>query len=67
LARTIPDTPILRRYRELGGELITTGSDAHCAADAGEGVRRGAELLRELGYKYYTIYKSRKPEFIRIA
>jgi histidinol-phosphatase (PHP family) len=63
---TIPDKPILRRYRELGGEIITTGSDAHSTADAGQGLARGVQLLRETGYRYYTIYKNRKPEFVKI-
>ncbi|MCL2342566.1 MAG: histidinol-phosphatase HisJ family protein [Firmicutes bacterium] len=62
----LPGIPILRRYRELGGEIITTGSDAHRVSDAGRGIERGAELLRELGYRYYTVYKGRKPEFIKL-
>ena len=46
---TIPDVPILRRYQELGGEIITVGSDAHRVSDAGAGLRHGIELLKELG------------------
>ena len=29
IGRTLPDLPLLRRYRELGGRLVTLGSDAH--------------------------------------
>lgn len=56
--------PILERYRNLGGEIVTLGSDAHVAQDIGKGIVQAAELLRELGFRYYTVYRRRKPEFI---
>jgi histidinol-phosphatase (PHP family) len=66
IGETIPGADILRRYRELGGEIITLGSDSHCTADAGAGIREGHALLRELGYRYITVFRRRKPEFIPI-
>ena len=63
----IPAVSILRRYRELGGEIITTGSDAHRVSDAGQGIARGVEVLKALGYRYYTVFRRRKAEFIRIS
>lgn len=63
---TIPSFSVIRRYRELGGEIITVGSDAHCTADAGVGNARGLELLAEAGFEYYTIFRNRKPEFIKL-
>ena len=56
--------PILERFRALGGEIVTLGSDAHLAEDIGKGIAEGAELLRQLGFRYYTVYRRRKPEFI---
>ena len=56
--------PILERYRRLGGEIVTLGSDAHVAEDIGKGIPEAAELLRELGFRYYTVYRRRKPELI---
>ena len=58
--------PILRRYHELGGELITLGSDAHRPAYVGRGLIRAAELMREAGFRYLTLYRSRKPEPIKL-
>ena len=55
---------ILERYRRLGGEIVTLGSDAHVAGDIGKGIPEGLELLQELGFRYYTVYRRRKPEFI---
>ncbi len=66
LLMPVPGVDILRRYRELGGDIITVGSDAHSAKAAGVGVREGYELLRENGFKYVAVYKRHKPEFKRI-
>ncbi|MGI6028047.1 MAG: histidinol-phosphatase HisJ family protein [Candidatus Heteroscillospira sp.] len=63
---TLPALPLIRRYRELGGEIITLGSDAHRCADAAVGNSRGMELLREAGFGYCTIFRQRKPEFIKL-
>ena len=63
---TIPTPGILRLYRELGGERVTVGSDAHRTVDAGKGVRQSFELLRDLGFRYVCAYRKREPEFIRL-
>ncbi len=61
-----PMPEIVKRYRELGGEIITVGSDAHKAEDLGRGFDKIAEILKQSGFKYYTVFKDRKPEFIKI-
>ncbi len=66
LNEPLPSSFILRLYRELGGEIITLGSDAHRPEDAGADIRKCLMLLKELGYKYYCVYKQRKPEFIKL-
>jgi histidinol-phosphatase (PHP family) len=58
--------PILRRYRALGGELITTGSDAHRPGDVGKGLVEAVALLKETGFRYLTVYRARKPEQIKL-
>lgn len=63
---TFPSVPILRRYRELGGDIITVGSDSHNTHAAGLGVREGYELLRENGFRYVAVYRRHKPEFKKI-
>ena len=55
---------ILRRYRELGGEIITLGSDAHKPADLGRHFSQSAQLLRDCGFRYYCIYRQRQPVFL---
>lgn len=60
-----PKEEILRRYKELGGELLTLGSDAHFPSDVGADIKKTAELLKNCGFKYYAVYKERKPEMIQ--
>lgn len=59
-----PHPDVLRLYRELGGEVITIGSDAHRREHLGNNIEKAKELLRSLGYRYYTIFQNRKPQFI---
>lgn len=66
ISAPIPGADILRLYKQLGGEIITTGSDAHRTKQAGKGLSEGMATLRELGFKYYTVFEKRKPEFIKL-
>lgn len=63
---TNPAPEILKLYRELGGEIITVGSDAHDVPYLGYGFDKAASILLDCGFSYYTIFKDRKPEFIKI-
>ncbi len=56
-----PHEWILKRFRELGGELITVGSDAHKPQDIAVAFPQAAELLKACGYRYYAVYRNRKP------
>lgn len=61
IGRPLPDLPLVRRYRELGGELVTLGSDAHSTADLGKGIEDGMDLLREAGFRYLAVYEGHRP------
>ena len=61
IGRPLPDLPLVRRYRELGGELVTLGSDAHSTQDLGKGIEEGMEMLQEAGFRYVALYEQRKP------
>lgn len=56
-----PQTDILKRYRELGGELITIGSDAHHYGDICAHFDLAYEHLDKLGFRYFSVYENRKP------
>ncbi|OPZ79815.1 MAG: Histidinol-phosphatase [bacterium ADurb.Bin429] len=58
---------ILRRYRELGGERVTIGSDAHRAADLGGGLAVGTAALHAAGFGHLTIYRARVAESVPLG
>ncbi len=58
-----PKLEILERYLELGGKLITIGSDAHTPDNIGTEFLKTEQLLTFCGFKGYYIYKNRAPEF----
>lgn len=61
-----PSVDILRRYRELGGELVTIGSDAHAPQQLCYDFDKAEAVLTELGFKYYTVFENRKAQQVRI-
>lgn len=61
-----PCKEIVKRYRELGGEIITIGSDSHSPETITAHFERAASVLTECGFKYYTTFEKRLPEFHRI-
>lgn len=64
LGETNPSIEILKRYNELGGEIITIGSDAHLAANMCYGFDHAYKNLKTAGFRYYTVYEKRNPSFV---
>ncbi len=64
--KTIPGLEQLKLFRQLGGEIITIGSDAHVPQNVGLGGDLAREMMREAGFKYVAFYESRKPQFMPI-
>ena len=58
-----PCEDVLKRYRELGGEILTLGADAHQPEHVAYGFDRLPQLLQSCGFSYYTVFKNRKAEF----
>ena len=56
-----PATSIIKRYRELGGKLITLGADAHTPEDVAADFDRLPEILNNCGFKEFAVYQKRKP------
>ena len=66
LGHAHPRIEILRRYKELGGEIITVGSDAHNSKALGQYFDEAGKMLEQAGIKYITSFKKRKPSMIKI-
>ena len=61
-----PCMAALKRYRELGGEIVTIGSDAHKPENIAEHFDKVPDVLKEAGFKYYCIYENRLPEYHKL-
>lgn len=61
-----PCTTVIRRYRQLGGEIITVGADAHTPEKIAYAFEKAATVLEECGFRYYTVFKEGKPEFLKL-
>ncbi len=61
---TMPDYPIVRRFKELGGKYVTIGSDSHRWADVGAGIEEGMDLARKAGFTHFTIFENRCPRLV---
>lgn len=58
---THPNLELLKMFREVGGEYITVGSDAHSAYRVGNGIENALDMAAEAGFKYVTIYQNGTP------
>jgi histidinol-phosphatase (PHP family) len=58
---------VLSLYKQLGGEIITIGSDAHTPADVARYQTEALQYLCQAGFKYYTIFDRRKPVFMPLS
>lgn len=61
-----PTETILKRYRELGGEILTVGSDAHKPEHIAYDFKKVPQFLEQAGFKYYTVFEKRKAVFHKI-
>ena len=65
-SETFPTLKYVKLFRDLGGELISVGSDAHTPQDIGSGTAQGAEIAAAAGFTRLCCFKKRKPYFINI-
>ena len=66
IGKTMPTDNYVRRYRELGGELLTLGSDSHFTAHVGANIDDGYAIAESCGFEYVTYFKDRKPVQVKI-
>ncbi len=63
LADLQPCTEILELYRDLGGRVITVGSDSHEPRHLGAYLRRVRRRLAALGYTEFATFEHGEPRF----
>ena len=61
----LPSADYFRRFKELGGEIVTIGSDAHTADRVGEHTFRACEILKDI-FGHVCTFEDRKPIFHKL-
>lgn len=62
----MPDKELILQYKELGGSLITVGSDAHTPDAVGLHIEDAYAFLREIGIHAVAFYERGIPDLIPI-
>ncbi len=62
----MPSIDILKLYKELGGKIITVGSDAHKQIDLGTYILKTYNLLKDLGFEYVCTFEKMKPIYHKL-
>ena len=66
LKDSTPSRDILKLYKELGGKIITIGSDSHKIEHLGAYINEAKELLKELGFEYYCTFEKMEPIYHKL-
>ena len=66
IANTYPSLDIVKRYKELGGEIITVGSDAHYTEYLADHIDFAYDILKKAGFDYVCTFREKKPIFNKL-
>ncbi len=61
----LPYDVFFRRFKELGGEIVTVGSDAHTHDRVGQYTDRACAILKDI-FGYVCTFEDRKPIFHKL-
>lgn len=61
-----PNLKYVKLFRDMGGEIVTIGSDSHTANDIAANAADGINLAAAAGFKRLAYFRKRKPYFIDI-
>lgn len=63
----LPHPSIIRRYKELGGRIITIGSDAHKSEKVGAYIKDALAIIADAGFKEFVVFEKRVPRFVKMS
>ena len=61
----LPTEDMVRRFREVGGKLVTIGSDAHQSRRVGQYAFEACDILKDI-FGYVCTFEDRKPIFHKL-
>ncbi len=67
IGATHPSLEFLKRFHELGGKIVTIGSDAHKTEDLASHFADAVEILGEAGFHEVAFFRGRKPDFMTLG
>lgn len=63
LTDSMPSAELLELYKDLGGSIVTIGSDSHAPAHLGTYIGEAKRLLKGLGFQHFCTYDRMRPVF----
>ncbi|MGN1181818.1 MAG: histidinol-phosphatase HisJ family protein, partial [Faecalibacillus sp.] len=66
LSDMTPSRDILKLYKELGGQIITIGSDSHKKEHLGAYIEEAKEELKKMGFEYFCTFEKMKPIYHKL-
>lgn len=64
---SFPGLKYTKLFKDLGGEILSIGSDAHFAKDIGADVETAVRTAFDAGFTRLAYFKKRQPQFISIS
>ena len=61
----LPSADIFRRFKELGGEIVTVGSDSHTCSRVGQHSHDACGILQDI-FGYVCTFQDRRPIFHKL-
>lgn len=61
LNTSMPSDAILKKYYDMGGYLLTLGSDAHISDNASGNFEKAIKEIKNIGFRNIYYYKNRNP------
>ena len=62
----MPELELVRRYHELGGKIVTIGSDAHVPSAVARHEKEAKEMLAEAGFDCLCTFERHVPSFVNL-
>lgn len=63
LTDSMPSAELLGLYKDLGGSIVTIGTDSHAPAHLGTYIGEAKSLLKGLGFRHFCTYEKMQPIF----
>ncbi|MEC2054047.1 histidinol-phosphatase HisJ family protein [Peribacillus psychrosaccharolyticus] len=67
LKQSLPSIDVLSLYHQLGGEILTLGSDSHFVKDVGANIEDAAAMAKQCGFTHVYKFENRIPMKIELT